>query len=238
MKKIFCILLCLFTVFTISSCSFLSYTLADVLKVEQTYVKGTLDTWYKGVCDDKYFDVVDVTSKEILQYYEESILIEADYFAYYWTLYMEELGESFNTLSQEIQDEIIELCREMYKHVKYEIVSSAKIEENSYAVKVLVYPVNLLYLANESYIINGYKPLDDFYAESENISLEEMTLEEFSEYNEIYASIILQMVKEQLPNIGYMEEKSIIVQVDVVDGYYIINEEDLSEIDYNIICYP
>ena len=238
MKKSIGILLCVLLIFSISSCSFLSYTIADAMKLEQVCDKGTLDTWYKGTCDEQYLTMVDSTPEETAQYFEESLLMEADYFAYYWTLYIEELGESFDSLSEELQTEVIELCREMYKHIKYEVVSSAKVEEDSYAVKVLVYPVNLLGLANDSYIANGYKPLDDFYAEYENVSFEEMTDEEYFEYCERSAELTLQMIKEHLPNIGNMDAVSIMVQVDIIDGLYTINEDDLSEIDWNIIYYP
>ena len=238
MKKVIGILLCVLLIFSISSCSYLSYTIADALKLEQVCVKGALDTWYKGVCDEQYLKMAEMTPEEVTQGFEESLLMEADYFAYYWSFYLEELGESFDSLSEDVQNEVIELCREMYKHVKYEIVSSAKVEEDSYAVKVLVYPVNLLGLAYDSYMADGYKPLDDFYAEYENISFEEMTDEEYFEYCERSAELTLQMIEEHLPNIGNMEEVSIMVQVDIVDGLYTINEDDISEIDWNIIYYP
>jgi len=238
MKKTIGVLLSFLMLFAISACSFFSYTIADALKMEQMYVKGILDTWYKGVCDERYLSFVDATSEEIQQYYEENLLAEADLFAYYWSFYLEELGESFDSLSKEVQEEIIELCKEMYKHAKYEVVSSAKIEEDSYAVKVLVYPVNLLGIAYDSYIANGYQPLDDFYAEYENADFESMTDAEYFEYNERFAKLTLQLIKEHLPNIGNMEEKSIMVQVDIIDGYYEINEDDISEVAWNVIYYP
>ena len=65
-----------------------------------------------------------------------------------------------------------------------------------------------------------------------------MTDEEYQVYTNDYGMLIVQLVKEQLPNLGYKETKTHLIQIDLIDNQYIVSQDDWDNLDANIVYYP
>ena len=46
------------------------------------------------------------------------------------------------------------------------------------------------------------------------------------------------MVEEQLPNLGYMDEKSLLIQVESVNDVWEFNEDDMNTFYNSAVYYP
>ena len=57
-------------------------------------------------------------------------------------------------------------------------------------------------------------------------------------YTHEYGRVIVQMMYDRLPNIGYMDEKSMVLQVETIDGVMSINDDDFGIFDSYVISYP
>lgn len=65
-----------------------------------------------------------------------------------------------------------------------------------------------------------------------------MSDEEYSAYMNEYCEIVLQIVKDLLPDMGYCESKTQSVLVESVNDLWQINEDDWSLLDSYLVTYP
>lgn len=187
-------------------------------------LKGNLDVIYLGQCDDSHLKSVNLTREEAQEYYEDGILVEAEYFAAYFDC-------EYDSLSEATQQRIIDMYKQIYTHSKYEIGEVSKNGE-TYLVSLTVYPIDIMSkFVNEDY--------ETFYAGMEtrynNGEFDAMTDEEF---DEAWIVAVLDVIEPRLTNIGNLDPETISVQITKdTDGYYAITDNDMQRIDELIIKY-
>lgn len=229
-KKLIVLTLALCTMFCLAACGASGEEDATAL------VQGNIDVIYQGKYDEDYLESVNSTKTEAEKDYLDGIEIEAEYFANYWGIVDASYGESYSDLDESLRNEIVELYKEIYSHSKYEVQDAVKQDDGSYTVKVLVDPIDIMDQADKLY--EEYAPLNEFWTKYENADFAAMSDEDYMAYTNEYGRIIVQLVKEQLPNLGYMEQKSLAVQVEEVDGVQSINDDDWGIFDSYVIYYP
>ena len=92
--------------------------------------------------------------------------------------------------------------------------------------------------ADEIYMNDEYEPLNEFWTKYAEVDVSAMTDEEYMAFTNEYGKIIVQMVSDLLPELGYEEQKSQVIQVEVEDGIQSINEDDFGIFDSYVISYP
>ena len=203
-----------------------------------TLVQGNIDHIYLGKYDAEYLKMVDITEEEAEADYLDGLQMEAEFFASYWGIIDTSYGESYDDLDESLQAEIIDLYKEIYSHTQYEIQSVTKLDDGSYSVKVLVDPIDIMEQADEMYANDEYEPLNQFWTKYAEADLSAMTDEEYMAFTNEYGEIIVQMITDLLPELGYTEQKSQVIQVEVEDGIQSINEADFGIFDSYVISYP
>lgn len=232
MKKLVAAILALCMIFSLTACG--SSELDDVTLL----VKGNIDVIYQGKYDPAYLKLVDSNESIANQEYLDGLEVEAEYFAHYWGIIDSSYGESFEDLDESFRQEIVELYREIYSHSKYEVQEAIKQDDSSYAVKVLIDPIDIMDQAVTLYENDEYEPLNDFWVKYADADFSLMSDAQYMDYTHEYGKIIVQLVRDQLPNLGYMEQKSQTIQVQEVDGVQSINSDDWGIFDTYVIYYP
>lgn len=226
--------------FAISLCMLTNLTGCVKLRQEETLaqVQGNLDSIYLGKVTDEYMRIVEASEEEIMRDYEAGLEVEADYFANYWYIVDSEYGEAYSDLDDDLKEDIIELLKDIYSHSKYQLVSATPQDLTSYAVKLYVSPIDIMERAVAVLEDESYEPLNAFHEKYSTEYVESMTDEEYWDYTNEYGKIIVQLVRDQLPDLGYKEEKSQSMQVELIGNYWIINDDDFSTFDSYVIYYP
>ena len=203
-----------------------------------TLVQGNLDAMYKGIYSEEYVEMLaDETEEDLVQAYEEGMLVEADYFAYYWGMYDAEYGESYEMLSESVREDILQLCKDIFAQTKYEIQESTTLSDGNYSVKVSVEPSYIMKQAEEMY--DRYDDLEAFWEKYRFVNVDDMSDEEYQAYGDEYARIIIKMVRELLPEMKYMDAKTQMIQVEEDEnGVLFINEDDWNVFNGYIVYYP
>lgn len=223
-KRIITLLLVAVLSISMSACSSLgSKSLEEGMS---QLVQGNLDSLYLDKHSKEYLDLVNADEEECHSDYIDAINTEAEFFAYYFDI-------SYPT--QEILDEIGELYKEIYSKSKYIVNDASQLDENTYAVKVQIQPIDIIQLA----IDNSSAQLAAFTEKYQDVDVMEMSDEEYQAYDADWASAVIQLVRSQLPYMGYMDEQSIAVQiVKGDDDVWRIADGDMIKIDDLIIYYP
>ncbi len=200
-------------------------------------VQGNLDHIYLGEYDESYLALVDLSEEEAETEYQAGLRYEAEYFAYYFGILTED--ESFDDLSPALQQEIINLYDEIYSHSSYTVEPAVRQRDGSYTVKVRIHPIDIMVQAIELYENDGYAPLLDYFSENSEIDWTTITEEEYWADTNRYGELVVDMVRSLLPELGYGEEKSQVIQVEETeDGYLQINGDDFAIFDEYVITYP
>lgn len=133
-----------------------------------------------------------------------------------------------------------ELYKKIYAKADYTVASSTKQDDGTFAVKVTIRPIDVLHLLSDNYE-TGFEA---FFTKFGAVDTESMSDEEFENwYLNVFApeyyDTLLDLLEDQVDNIGYMDEKSIVIQVQKdEEGLYFSNEDwqnlDNLIIDYNL----
>ena len=221
LKRLAALLLALVLVFSMTACG------GSMEETVTQLVQGNLDELYLGKFDESYLELVSATEEECEQSYLEGLEIEAEYFAYYFNV---------EYLTDELKADIVELYKGIYSHSKFTVNPATKLDDDTYAVKVQISPINIFDLVLQA---ESEGAMDDFYNKYATVDINAMTDEEYKAYDTEWAYAIIDLCYEQLPNVGYMDEQSIAVQVTKdTDGLWCITDNDMSTIDELIIYYP
>lgn len=189
-------------------------------------VQGNLDEIYLGKFDPEYLKLVDITEEEARQTYEEGLEVEAEMFAYYFDIY---------NMTDELKEEIIELYQEIYAQSKYTVGEASKLDESTFAVKVQVSPLDIFELVVDA----SEEALQPFFDKYENVDIASMSDEEYDAYDKEWADAVLDLCWEKLPEMGYGDERSLVIQVTVdEDDYWVMSGDDFNNLDEIIITYP
>jgi len=202
-------------------------------------VQGNIDEIYLGKYDEDYLKMVDSTAAEAEQAYLDGLEIEAEFFVNYWGIVDAGYGESYADLDAGFRQEVVELYKEIYSHTKYEVQPAVKLDDGSYTVKVLVDPIDIMEQAEALYMNDEYAPLNAFWEKYAYTDFSAMSDAEYMDYTHEYGEIIVQMLRDLLPQLGYTEQKTQAIQVEVgEDGRLQINEDDWGIFDSYVIYYP
>ena len=223
---------------SLSSCSLLvdGFVAAINEETSTTAVKGNLDILYHGKIDPDYAELVESSEEELLALYEEGLVVTAEDFCYYWGILSD--YETLNDLDSALQQRLIDLVEDISLKTKYEVQPAQSQSNGSYAVQVLISPVDIMFTASDMYDEGGYAPLAQILAEAETLDWENMSEADYWAFANRYGNIIADMFDTLMPDLGYMDEKSIIIQVEEDDdGLLALNEDDMSNFDMQIIPY-
>lgn len=208
-------------------------------------VSGNIEEVYLGNFQEEYLEMVSITKEDAERIYTDGMLMEAENFAYYWGILQAENGDHFDDLNEELQNEIIALCKQIYGCTKYEISSVAEQDDGNYAVTVLVDPINIMKQAMELYDSGEYEPLNAFWHEYNNGNINnnlELSTEQkyiiHTNYTNQYAKIIVQMIHDLIPSLEYAEQQSQVIRVECINEIWQINRDDWNTFDSSIINYP
>lgn len=201
-------------------------------------VQGNLDEIYLGRVTEDYLKLVDGTEEESAQAYWDGLEVEAEYFVNYWGIVESDYGETYADLDEDFQNEVIEMYKEIYSYSKYEVQEAVKQDDDSYSVKVIISPIDIMEQAEDLYLNDEYEPLNAFWTKYAEYDFSTMSDEDYMAYTHEYGRVIVQMMYDLLPNIGYMDEKSMVLQVETIDGVMSINDDDFGIFDSYVISYP
>jgi alcohol dehydrogenase YqhD (iron-dependent ADH family) len=72
-----------------------------------------------------------------------------------------------------------------------------------------------------------------------NVNVDNMSEEEYSLFMRTYAEIVIQMVRELIPDMKYQDAKTQLIQLDEgEDGLLVINDDDWARINETLVYYP
>lgn len=191
----------------------------------KTYVDGLIKENYLGQFEEDYLDLVGISREEAQATYEDSMHKEAEFFLYLYGIEYPKEG---------LEEELIELYKEIYSHTKYEIVSAAEQEDGSFSVKVDVEPVDIVQQVYASWDKN----MKDFYEEYPTDKVNAMNDQEYEKYDQAWTEQVVGLYKEKLPETGNMTARTIVVQIEKdEDGYYSVTDESFQQLDDAVIDY-
>lgn len=202
-------------------------------------VQVEMDTTYKGDFAGFVDFYSNVTTSDAREQYDANVEGEA-------LLFLDGMGVP----TLENQNESIpasdlqvhrakELYEKIYAKSDYSIVSSSKQDDGTFAVKVTIKPLDVFDLLNEDYDAG----FEAFWTKFDAVDTDSMSDEEFATwYTETFAKeyydTLLNLLEEQIPDIGYKASKDIVIQVQQSeDGSLFISNEDLQNLDRLIIDY-
>ncbi len=202
-------------------------------------VQIELDVMYKGQFSAFVDFYENVTTQDAKDMYSNNVEAEASFF-------LEGMGiPSLDAASDVVPASEMQLYRarqlysEIYAKADYTIVSSTKQDDGTFAVKVNIKPLDIFDLLNENYE-TGF---EDFWTKFDAVDTDAMADDEYTTwYTETFASeyydTLLDVLEDQIPNMGYKDEVSVVVQVQQdEEGSLFISNEDLSNLDQYIIDY-
>jgi len=200
-------------------------------------VQGNIDAVYKGIFDADYMKLVGSNQTQEEEDYHTGLEREAEYFANYWGIISASKGEALTDLDDSLVDGIISLYKQIYSQAKYEIQDPVKRSDGSYTVQILIQPIDIMEKADELY--ENYQPLNDFYSRTEEVDWNNLSDEEYLSLTNEYGRIILDLVNSKLPELGYLEEESLSMQIAKdSDGYFTMNDSDWQRLDLLLLSYP
>lgn len=190
----------------------------------KTYVQGVLDTLYLGQYNEDFLAITDYESvDELEEDYENGILVETDYFAYYFDV---------SLLTDATRSRLAELYKELYSFSKYQVAPSSG-DENAYTVEVTVSPIDVIKKVVDEDMDYYLESFQRLYDNGDFDSLTE------AEYEDLYAQGIIALIQDRMADVGYLEDQTVTVSLaqDETDGLYYIQNDGLAQIDEYIIQY-
>ncbi len=235
LKRVSVLSLALLLVLSLAGCGGKGLSADDASKCVQV----ELDTTYRGEFSGFVDFYQNVTTQDAKDQYDANVEGEASYFLEAWGVPSLESDSEAVPASEMQLHRAKELYKQVYAKSDYSIVSSTKQDDGTFAVKVNIKPMDILDLLDKNYDAG----FEDFWAKFEAVDVDSMTDEEYiTWYTDTFASeyydTLLDLLEAQLPNIGYKDEKTIVIQVQQdEDGALFISTEDLTNLDSLIINY-
>lgn len=206
-------------------------------EIVTSLVKWNLDPTYLNQHDETFLKMYDMTKEEAEADYLTGIGYDAENFAYYWGITDGEVI-NFADLEEDLQEEIINICKTISENVKYEVQSATVQDGSCYAVKVVVEPIDIMDQAETILMEETYEPINDFWEKYETMDAESFTDDVYFTFVNEYGYLIVDLMEELLPNLGYMDEKSMIIQLEEVDDMWEFNEDDMATFNEYVVYYP
>lgn len=200
-------------------------------------VEVELDATYKGQFDGFVDFYNNVTREDARSQYDNNI--EAESYNTIMAFGLTTIDGEGTVEPSELQlHRARQLYEDIYLRSDYSVVSSTKQSDGTFAVKLSIHPMDILHLLSDSFD----DAFADFIAKYENVDTISMTDEEFETwYLEAYVSdyydTFLDALEAQIPNIGYLDEKTIVIQVLENENGLYFTQEDWANLDALIIDY-
>lgn len=182
------------------------------------YVRGVLNNIYLGDSAE-YTKMVDITEEEAAEEYEQGIEVEADFFLQYYGI-----GE----VSDDVYQQIVDMYKTIYQQSKFEVQEAIK-NGDDYNVEVLISPIDVIVNSEED--ISA--AVDEFVAAADPADYpDDLSI------NDALARIVVDVINGNMPELGWQDQKSIIVKVEKDDaGYYGLSSDAISQLDQDMIAY-
>ena len=179
------------------------------------YVNGVLNNIYLGDSTG-YMELVEITAEEAKEEYEQGISVEADFFLQYYGL---------DSVSDDVYQQIVDMYKQIYSKSKFEVKEAVK-NGDDYNVEVVVSPIDVIVNSEEAIST----AVDDFVA---NANPDDYTDEQV--LNDDLAKLVIKVINDNMANLGYQAEKSIIVKVEKdAQGYYGISDDAIGLLDQDL----
>ena len=182
------------------------------------YVRGVLKNIYLGDSAE-YCEMVDITKEEAADEYEQGVEVEADFFLQYYGI---------GGVSDEVYQQIVDMYKTIYQQSKFEVQEAVK-NGDDYNVEVLIDPIDVIVNSEEDIsaavdeFIETADPED--YPDDQSI-------------NDALAEVVVDVINGNMPKLGWLEQKSIIVKVEKdSEGYYGLTSDAISQLDQDMIAY-
>lgn len=182
------------------------------------YVRGVLNNIYLGDSAE-YTKMVDITEEEAAEEYEQGIEVEADFFLQYYGI-----GE----VSDDVYQQIVDMYKTIYQQSKFEVQEAIK-NGDDYNVEVLISPIDVIVNSEED--ISA--AVDEFVAAADPADYpDDLSI------NDALARIVVDVINGNMSELGWQDQKSIIVKVEKDDaGYYGLSSDAISQLDQDMIAY-
>ena len=202
-------------------------------------VQVEMDATYKGDFKEFMDFYSNVTTEDAKAQYDSKIEYEASYFMdMYGVPSVEDTSVSMEPSEMQAK-QARDLYKDIYAQADYSITSSSKQDDGTFAVKVTVKPMDIIKLVDDNFDA-GFQA---FWTKFDAVDTDSMSEDEFKDwYANVFATeyydTLLDVLEAQIPNIGYLEEKNIVIQVQQSeDESLFISNEDFSNLDWLIIDY-
>ena len=180
-------------------------------------VQGNLDEIYLGKYSDEFLELVDITADEAEANYLQGLQTEAEFFTYYFDI-------TYPT--EELTNELVELYKEIYSHSRYEVGESTKVDDTTYGVQLTIYPIDIM-----QKVVDQSEPVIT--------ELNNQTFDTYEAYDAAWAEAFIQLCRDNLDSVGYLDPVEMVVQVKRDDNnVWTIYEDDFQDIDLAMIHYP
>lgn len=234
-KGLLALIMALAMMFSLTACDDGGLSKEDATKCIQV----EMDTTYKGEFDGFLEYYSNVTKSDALDQYTANLEGEATNFLYMYGLEDPEDPSSYLLPSDELFARAKDIYMDIYAKASYEVKPAVKQDDGTLAVKVVIKPIDILSQVDDDF--ESY--FADFVARYEEVDPETMSDEEFLDwyvntYAEDYYTTLIDLLESKVPTIGYLDEKSIVIQVEMdEDSNIIITDEDWMNLDKLIIDY-
>lgn len=182
------------------------------------YVNGVLKNIYLGDSAG-YRDFVNITEEEAYEEYEQGIRVEADFFLQYYGL---------DDVSDVVYQQITDMYKELYLYSKFDVKEAVK-NGNDFFVEVLISPIDI--------IINS----EDDITDAVNEFIDTANPDEYADQvavNDALGQLVVDVIKKNLSNLGYQDQRSVIVKVEMdAYGYYGLSKNAINLLDQDMIAY-
>lgn len=220
--KLTALTLSLALLFTLSACGLGGFSTNDAL----CYVQGTLDENYLGKADPDFLELIGSTEDEVAQVYDGSMKTEAQVFL---NSFVE--SELPTADEERLLEELGTMYRQIYAHAKYTVDSASKMDDGTFSVKVTVEPIDIFHVVADALSGDAADELNSRYPD-------QMTDEQYLAYELEWVELFMDITYETLPDLGYLEPDTLLVQViRDEDGYWTMSEDDFWALDALIIDY-
>ena len=153
------------------------------------YVRGTLDSVYLNKNSAEYLKMIGGTAEECEAEYKQYIANEVEYF---------KSCMDIDEVSDGTYQRMVKIFETLYSNSKYEVGEVTK-SSDRFLVSVTVYPIDVIYRAEEGGIAAFQKSFGERASRGEFDSLSD------AEREELWADGIISEVEKNLDSIGYLE---------------------------------
>lgn len=189
----------------------------------QALIQGNLDSMFRGIFSEEYQALIQASEEELRQAYLDGLDIEADVFEGYF-------GIEYD--NEALRARIVAFYEQVYPQCEFTVGEAVR-DGDGFTAQVTVRPLNIIELTVED-MQAAAEPFSQYYTQE---MVETMTDEEYMAYDAAWAELVLTVAEANLPDMDYLPERTTQVRVELEDGYWMLTDESLQELDLLMIQY-